>query len=316
MGRIRDLRRALRRTWKHKPGVWPWIMSLPTRSMVALLSLLPSPLTLAFADRVARLAWLSARRRKYGRAQLQLALPHLSEAERDQILKRSCGHLGRSVAETMIVLQRARRDGLEGLIEFEKGAKQQLLAVQDQGAVLVQAHLGGFEVFGAAAVQTELRPAFTMRMPTNYYVGQKLLKSRDGWGIELIPRQGAVRRMLTHMKSGGAVILATDQNAQRAPLFVPWFGKLAATERAAAAIALRTGAPVLVGWCLRTNRIGKYRVGVTTLRSKCDKQAATDEAVFALTGQMHHKLEAVIRQHPEQYLWIHDRYRTRPPKDD
>ena len=122
--------------------------------------------------------------------------------------------------------------------------------------------------------------------------------------------------MLTHMKSGGAVILATDQNAQRAPLFVPWFGKLAATERAAAAIALRTGAPVLVCWCLRTNKFGKYRVGVATLRQKCDKQPATDEAVYALTEKMHNKLEAVIRQHPEQYLWIHDRYRTRPPKDD
>lgn len=241
-----------------------------------------------------------------------LALPELSDPQRDQLLKESCGHLGRTVAETMIMLQRDRKTGLEDYFEWEDGALEQLHAVREKGAVIVQAHLGAFEIFGAAAVQAEVRPAFTMRMPTNYYVGQQLLKSRQGWGIELIPRQGAVRRMLTHMKGGGAVILATDQNAQRAPIFVPWFGKLAATERAAAAIALRTGAPVLVGWCLRTERFGKYKVGVTTLRESCAKQQASDEAVMELTAQMHQELEAVIRRNPKQYLWIHDRYRTRP----
>ncbi len=287
-------------------------MSLPTRGTVALLALLPSSLTVATADRLGRLAWWSARRRKYGRAQIRQALPDLSDQQRDALLRKSCGQLGRSVAETMIILQRDRKTGLADYFEYEEGAREQLEAVRDQGAVLVQAHLGAFEIFGAAAVQNGLRPGFTMRMPTNYYVGQQLLKSRQGWGIELIPRQGAVRRMFKHMKSGGAVILATDQNAQRAPIFVPWFGKLAATERAAAAIALRTGAPVVVGWCLRTEKFGRYRVGAATLRPASPKQQATDEAVLELTQQMHLQLEAVIRRHPEQYLWIHDRYRTRP----
>lgn len=287
-------------------------MSLPTRGTVALLSLLPTPLTVAVADRIARLAWWSARRREAGRTQLSLALPELSDQQRDALLRKSCGQLGRTVAETMIQLQRDRKTGLEDYFEYEEGALEQLQAVRDQGAVLVQAHLGAFEIFGAAAVQAGLRPAFTMRMPTNYYVGQQLLKSREGWGINLIPRQGAVRRMLKHMKDGGAVILATDQNAQRAPIFVPWFGRLAATERAAAAIALRTGAPVVVCWCLRTEKFGKYQVGASTVRAAAPKQQATDEAVLELTSQIHEQLEAVIRRHPEQYLWIHDRYRTRP----
>lgn len=287
-------------------------MSLPTRGTIAALSLFPTKLTVAVADRLGRMAWWSARRRRYGRAQISMALPELSAQQRDAILRKSCGQLGRTVAETMIQLQRDRKTGLEDYFEYEEGALQQLEAVRDQGAVLVQAHLGAFEIFGAAAVQAGLRPGFTMRMPTNYYVGQQLLKSRQGWGIELIPRQGAVRRMLKHMKSGGAVILATDQNAQRGPIFATWFGKLAATERAAAAIALRTGAPVVVCWCLRTERFGKYRVGAATLRAVTHKQAADDEAVLELTEAMHRQLETVIRQHPQQYLWIHDRYRTRP----
>jgi Kdo2-lipid IVA lauroyltransferase/acyltransferase len=316
MGRIRNLRRAIRRTWKQKPGVWPWIMSLPTRGTLFLLSLLPSRMALGLADALGRLAWLSARRRRCGREQLGRAMPQLSAPQRDRILRQSCGHLGRSAVETMVVLQRFRDTGLEHQFEFEAGTTEQLSAVAGKSAVLVQAHLGAFEAFGAAAASLGLNPGFTMRSPTNYYVGKRLVDSRAGWGIELFPRHGAVRRMLSHMKKGGAVILATDQNAHHSPVFVPWFGHLAATEKAAAAIALRTGAPVLVCWCVRTGVVGRYRVGCTTLRGAAEGRRASDDDILELTHQMHQALEPVIRQYPEQYLWVHDRYRTRPGEND
>jgi Kdo2-lipid IVA lauroyltransferase/acyltransferase len=316
MGRIRNFRRAIRRSWKQKPGLWPWLMSLPTRGTLFVLRLMPSRLALAVADTLGRLAWLSARRRRCGREQIRRALPELSTAQSDRLLRQSCGHLGRSVAETMVVLQRFRGRGLENCFDFEDGAREQYLAVAGQAPVLVQAHLGAFEAFGAAVASLGLDPGFTMRLPTNYYVGKRLVDSRAGWGIELFPRHGAVRRMLGHMKKGGAVVLATDQNAHHAPVFVPWFGKLAATERAAAAIALRTGAPVLVCWCVRSSVIGRYRVGCTTLRGACVGQKATEQATLELTLQMHQALEPVIREHPEQYLWVHDRYRTRPGEND
>jgi KDO2-lipid IV(A) lauroyltransferase len=291
-------------------------MSLPTLGIVNFLRLLPSRLSLGTADALGRLAWLSARRRRYGRAQIKLALPDLTPQERDRILKRSCGHLGRTAVETMVVSERLREAGLQKCLEFEPGALEQLTEVKGQGAILIQGHLGAFELFGGAATFAGLNPAFTMRMPTNYYVGRRLIRSRQGWGIKLIPRQGAVRPMLKHLRSGGAVVLATDQNAQRAPIFVPWFGKEAATERAAAGMALRTGAPVLVCWCVRTSRLDNNLVGCVTLRPASPQEASTDEAVRALTQEIHSALETVIRQYPEQYLWIHDRYRTRPDDHD
>ncbi len=310
---IRDWRRSVSARWKYRPGAWPWLMSLPARGAMLVVRLLPARPALAFAAGLARLAWWDSRRRRVGRFHLDQAMPGLDPRERDRILKDSIGHLGRTVAETLVVLQRLRGTDLEANFEFEPGARELLQSVREQSAVLVQAHLGGFEAFGPAAASIGLRPGFPMRMPNNYYVGRKLVAARAGWGTELFPRRGAVRHMLRHMKGGGAVILTTDQNARLAPIFVPWFGYPAATERAAAALALRAGAPLLVCWCLRQhNRLGHFSVGCQLIHAHGPAVPASDDAVYQLTLRMHQALETVIRRHPRQYLWVHDRYRTRP----
>jgi len=290
-------------------------MSIPSLSFLFILERCPSAFSLWLGDRVARLAWLSSRRRRCGRAQISLALPELSQREQDRIIRKSCGQLGRSAVETLVVAQRFRKQGVAERIEFEDGAEELLAGMQGQSPVLVQAHFGGFEVFGVAAGVMGLQPGFPMRMPNNYYVGQKLIKSRAGWGIELFPRHGAVRRMLKHMKAGKSVILATDQDAHHAPIFVPWFGKLAATERAAAAVALRTGSPLLACWCIRMPGLMRFRVGCTLIEAGGKRTSPDDQRVLELSQAVHEALEPVIRAHPEQYLWVHDRYKTRPPEE-
>lgn len=313
-GLVRGFRHRVLHRWKHKPGFVPWLLSLPPRGLLRLLRILPAPWVLALGDGIGRLAWLSARRRACGRRQIGLALPELPPAERDRLLRRSCGQLGRSAVETLVVAGRFR-DRIAEHFDWEDGARELLAAQAGRAPVLVQAHLGGFEAFGAAVAALGLRPGFTMRMPKNVYVARELVASRAGWGIELFPRRGAVRRMLGHLRGGGAVILATDQDAHHAPIFVPWFGRLAATERAAAAIALRTGAPVLACWAIRQPGVLRYRVGARLLREGGARAADDDVAVRELTGDIHAALEPVIRAHPEQYLWVHDRYKTRPPEE-
>lgn len=311
----KQLRDAARRRWRHKPGPVPWIRAIPTRLTLRFLRLLPSSWCLAIGDRLGRLAWKSERRRKLGRAQLAQALPDLSPAEADRILRDSCGHLGRSAIETLIIAPRQRKIGPGEWFEYEPGARETLLAVRGQGAVLVEAHFGGFEPFGGAISDLGLEPGFTMRPPSNFYVAKDLVGAREGWGIELFPRHGAVRRMLGHMKRGGAVILATDQDAHHAPIFVPWFGKLAATERAASAIALRMGSPVVACWAVRQPGVMRFRLGCKLIRPQSDPVPVSEEASVELSRQIHEALEPVIRQHPEQYLWIHNRYKTRPSEE-
>ena len=86
----------------------------------------------------------------------------------------------------------------------------------------------------------------------------------------------------------------------------------AATERAAAALALRTGAPVLVFWCTRGERPLTWDFDCELVRAAAEPGRAADDEVIALTERMHRTMERAILRHPEQYLWIHDRYRVRP----
>ena len=137
------------------------------------------------------------------------------------------------------------------------------------------------------------------------------MDDRRGWPINLVQRQGAVRHLLRHLKDGGQLMLATDQSAHHNPLDVPWFGRPAPTERAAAAIALRTGAPMLVSWCYRPPAGGSWQFGARLIEPGGPSRPVDDAALVELLGRAHAVLEGAIRRRPEQYLWIHDRYRTR-----
>lgn len=310
-GRLRAWRKRLRRRWKQRPGLVPWLLWQPQSFLLAVAGLLPLRAQLALGDAIGRLAWCSARRRRVGRAHLAQAMPHLDPAARDRLLRISCGQLGRSAAEVLVASRRFGKE-LAQRIEFEPGARATLDALRGKPVVAVQAHLGSVDLGGAALALAGLRPAFPMRLPSNWYAAASLRRSRTGHGVTLLERHGAVRGLLAHLKSGGAAILATDQNAHHAPIFVDWFGKPAATERAAAALALRTGAPVLVFWCPRGKEPATWRFGCTLVRAAAAPAGSDDDAVRQLTLRMHQEMERAILRWPEQYLWIHDRYRTRP----
>ncbi len=325
----------IHKRWKHKPGLVPWVLARPTLLFLAVMRFLPSGFVLAMADALGRVAWLSGRRRKIGRDHLQQAMPHLSARERDAVLKKSCGHLGRAAVETMIVLNRlrgpqheqsvhVRPDGIASLpvdgltpdgsallprITFEEGARELLEAQRGQGTVFIGAHLGAFEIMGAVAGVLGLHPAFPMRFPNNHYVGEALLRGRHGWGNKLIPRKGAVRKMVAHLSEGHCVMLATDQSAHHRPLDVNWFGRPAPTERAAAQMAIRLGKPLVVVWCTRKEKHSHWHVGAEWVEPAGERREASDAAVLDLCERTHRALERAILTAPEQYLWIHDRFR-------
>ncbi len=313
-GRLRAWRKRVRRRWKHKPGLVPWLLWQPQRALLFLVGLLPLAAQAALGDRIGRCAWWSPRRRTTGRAQIARALPHLSEQERDRILRASCGHLGRAAMEVMSIAH-AFQGRLDQRIAFEPGARATLAALRGQPLVAVQPHLGSVDLGGAALALAGIEPAFPMRLPSNWYLGQSLARAREGYGVRLLERHGAVRGLLGQLKSGRCAVLATDQNAHHAPIFVDWFGHPAATERAAAALALKTGAAVLVFWCPRGALTGTWSFGCTLVRGVTAPAPADDEAVRTLTLRMHHEMERAILRWPEQYLWIHDRYRTRPAEE-
>jgi KDO2-lipid IV(A) lauroyltransferase len=118
--------------------------------------------------------------------------------------------------------------------------------------------------------------------------------------------------MLRSLKAGGVIAILLDQNASRHEgVFVPFFGRVASTSRSIAVLALRTGTPILPVF-IRREGAGRHRA---TLGEPLAWPAANDidEAVVELTMACNAAIEAAIREAPAQWLWIHDRWRTRPP---
>ena len=304
------LRRFVRR-WKGRPGLIPWLLWQPQRALLALLRVLPESWVAGIVGGLGRLAWWSPRRRAVGRENLAQAMPQLDAAERDRILKASCRSLGLMGAEALVFGPRLHGGAFSARLDFEPGAEELLRRHAAGPAIVIQPHLGSFELGAAGLCVAGMQPAFPMRMPSNWYVAQRLLAHRSAWDVTVLERHGALRPMLRQLQQGKQVVLATDQSAHQNPIQVPWFGRLAPTERAAAVLAFRTGAAVLVSWCYRPRPGGRWQLGARLIEPAGPARQADEAAVIELLSRVHAALEEAILRRPEQYLWIHDRYRTR-----
>lgn len=311
-GKVGAWRKGLRRRWKHRPGWLPWVLSLPPRALLALLRALPPFVSLRLVEGAGRLMWRVPRRRRIGMDHLAQALPALDPAERARIGRESCGFMARGVAETLVLGEHVRPEEIESFATFEPGVRELLLAQRDQGAVFVHGHYGSMEGLVGLLGAWGLRPLTVVRLPNNFYVARVLTAGREGWGVDLTTRDGALKRLHSRLGERGSVIVPMDVNARRGGIFVPWFGRLASTEPAAAWLALRTGRPLIVCWGVRLPE-RRWTVGARLVRPESPPEKPEEESLVALTTAIHAALESAILRHPEQYFWIHDRYRTRPP---
>lgn len=303
--------RKFSRRYKDRQGVVPWLLAFPQLAIFRLLRFLPETVVYGLSAWIGKLALLSSRRRAIGRAHIEQAIPKLSPGRVDFILRQSCAHLGRSGADAMVLWPRRDLSKMNARCEFEDGALELLDQYRGRGVIFIQAHLGAIEMTTTAIANFGFKPATVMRRPSNWYLAEELLAVRNRIDGEVLPREGALKRMLSRLKNEESVVLTFDQNARNKPIFVPWFGRLAATERTPAALAAKTGAPVMLSWCVRQDGIKPFRFGCRLVRAGLVERA-DEKRLAAITTEFHRALEEVILEHPEQYLWIHDRYRTRP----
>lgn len=310
---IRRWRKALRRRWKHQPGWWPWLLSLPPRGVLCVLRSMPPETAVRLAEALGRQMWRIPRRRRVGEAHLAQAFPEWTARERSRIGRISCGQMTRGIAELIVYEPRWKPEKYESATCYEEGTRELLRGRVGKGTVFVHGHFGSMEALAGLLGVLGLRPLTVGRMPINYYLGRMLAEVRSGWGVDVVERRGALRKMLTRIRDGGSALVPMDINARQAPIFVPWFGRLAATEPSAAWLALQTGKPLIVCWGVRLDDPQKGGVGATLVRPEQEPVTPDDASLVDVTASIHRALEAAIRRFPEQYFWIHDRYRTRPP---
>src|SRR5437867_2440309 len=177
-------------------------------------------------------------------------------------------------------------------------------------ALVLTAHLGNWELLAAAhrlagyPLSIVVRPLDSASL--NMLAGRLRRKS----GVELIDKRGALRPVLRALAAGRMVAILLDQNAARHEgVFVPFFGRTASTSKSLAVLAVRTRTPVVPIFIRREGR--HHRV---TIHPPLDPPAVNDveRAVVELTMRCTAAIEAAISEVPEQWLWAHNRWRTRP----
>jgi Kdo2-lipid IVA lauroyltransferase/acyltransferase len=244
-------------------------------------------------------------------ANVEQAFPDLAVAERRRLARRSWQHLGMTVVELARLLARPLQATLDELA-FE-GLEHLDGVMKAHGRVLVlTAHLGNWEYLSAAARLAGYPLAIVVRPLDSPTLDVLAADLRRKTGAMLIEKRGALRPVLEALRRGGMVGILLDQNAaRREGVFVPFFGRAASTSRSIALLSIRTGTPVIPIF-IRREGPGRHLVLVAPPLAR---PAVNDpeQAVVELTARCTQAIETAIRSMPEQWLWSHERWRTRPP---
>jgi KDO2-lipid IV(A) lauroyltransferase len=273
---------------------------------------IPQWLGYGFADLLGRL-WFRCdrRRRRYALHFLRNAFPERSERELLRIGARSTGNLFK-VPLDMARLTRLLARGGDIRSVLEPAAAGEYIARLRPPYFGLTAHLGNWEVSAIGVAQLAGGAHGVARIAKNPLLQTWILGNRERGGLVIHPRRGGIRDMAKALANGSVGLQVVDQNQRLRGVFVPFFGEIASCERAAVSLALRHGYPILIGAAIRSGRGFRFRFLAAepfVLEATGDRR--TD--LLAGVARVNRVLEDLIRQAPEQYLWIHDRYRTKAP---
>jgi Kdo2-lipid IVA lauroyltransferase/acyltransferase len=249
--------------------------------------------------------------RRHAQANLQLAFPALDEQTRDKIEHGTFRNLGRALGE-VTQFPKLNRTNIESVVEYEGLENYQQAVAQGRGVLLLTGHIGAWELSVYAHSIYGYPMSFLARRVDNPLVERLAEINRGRFGNRSIDKKGSLREVLKTLKAGGVVGILADLNSAREEgVFVEFFGRPACTTAGVATLALRTGAVVLPGYILWDEARQIHRLCFESPLETINTGNPKDDIVTN-TARYAKVLEAVIRRHPDQWLWIHRRWKTRP----
>jgi KDO2-lipid IV(A) lauroyltransferase len=278
--------------------------------VAALVRLMPMRGARRLGHAVGRLAYhVDGLHRRVALDNLAHAFPSRTPAERSAIARGMFEHFGAVLFEllkfgTLSPAQMQRLADVEGEERLNQAYQH------GRGVLLFTGHFGYWEVQGLMN-PLHARPISVLARPLdNPYLHARLERMRTRTGNSVIYRQGAIRRVLRELAANHGVAMLIDQHLHTPDaVYVDFFRRPAATTNALAALALRTGAPVIPAFALPIAG-GRYRLIYE--HAVEPPRADTPDAIRDFTQRCTDVLEMYVRRHPELWLWMHRRWRERP----
>jgi Kdo2-lipid IVA lauroyltransferase/acyltransferase len=255
--------------------------------------------------------WLWPRLRGVGLRNLQLAYPEWNPRRRRQVLYASFQNLGRMLAD-FAHFPRWNSGNIESLITYDGYEHFARAEREGKGLLLLTAHFGNWELGSFAHGLYGHPVAFVARRLDNPLIDSLIQNYRCLGGGRSIDKDDFARQTLRALRQRESVGILMDQNMLAGEgVFVDFFGRSACTTASPARIARKTGAPVVLGLVIWNAETQRYRLRFEPVEWIHAEDPG--EEIVANTANFTRLLEGYIRQYPEQWLWVHRRWKTRPP---
>ncbi|MFT3761247.1 MAG: lysophospholipid acyltransferase family protein [Pseudoxanthomonas sp.] len=279
----------------------------PANLVAAAIARLPQPALLALGTALTWVAWpLLGKRRGYAKANIDLCFPQLDEAARRRLLKENIRNTVTGVLELLRGWY-APSHTLRGMVEIEGLEHVRAARASGRGVLLFGGHFPHAELCARLLGEALGERVHVLVRHNNHPCLERMLDAARRRVFASTIGKKDMRGLLRALSRGGIVAYSADQNFNYQNAFVPFFGVPAATLTATPDLAKRGNAAVLPLWCHRDGQ-GRYRLRVEpTWPGWPSGDPAADAARYMA------ELEKVVREHPAQYLWVHRRFKTRPP---
>ncbi|MCY3018002.1 MAG: lysophospholipid acyltransferase family protein [Planctomycetota bacterium] len=282
-------------------------------ALIAILNVLPGRVARWCGRTAAAMAWLLDRKHR------QQVLTHMDiafrgtmpRAEKEALCRRWFEHIGLGLVE-FARMRQLTRENVDQLADFTELKKFDELLARGKGLLCVPAHHGNWELCGYA-VSLKGYPLQSVARPMdNPFLDELITAHRERSGNTIIQKWKVLWKLKKLLDKGGIVTMSIDQNGGVAGLFVPCFSTLASTVTSPAELHLATRVPIIVATLNRKPDKIHHVLRVWDV-IEYPSSGDHDADVKAVITRINAAVERAVREYPEQWLWVHKRWKTRPP---
>lgn len=300
---------------KKRPWQVDYSIYLIVRIIICVVQMLTWYRARQLADFLGWLAYrLDRRHRLVAAENIRHAFPEMNEAAVDALVRASYRHWLNVVIEMIRMPRCLRPNTYHDYYVYPNPAEERLalhLSANARPSMLISGHFGNFEALSYILGLHGTTGAIIARRLDNSYLDRFLQKFRESTGQEILDKNLDYERILQELREGGRLGMVGDQDAGPRGVFVDFFGRPASTFKSIALLCIEFQAPMLVMGAARIGNPMKFALYLEDVIYP-QEYANHPDAVAAITQRYTAALERMVRRHPEQYFWLHRRWKHQP----
>lgn len=297
---------------KARSRVLDYAVYLAVRGLVCVVQAVPVSMALGVAELLAKFAYrVDKRHRAVAADNLRHAFPDLDDAGIDRLVRGCYAHFCRLFVEMILVPRKFNIQNWRSFATMVDSVPLVRGLLSDEPLLIVTAHFGNWEVAGYLTGAIGFRTYAIARVLDNPHLEKFLKRFRQHTGQTIIAKKDDFERLTKVLGTGGKLATLGDQDAGPRGVFVDFFNRPASAHKAVAMMAMAYKAKMVVVGVPRVGDPMKYDVVVADVIDPQDYATRTD-AVKAITQRYHDAIAKLVRQYPEQYFWLHRRWKTQP----